>query len=469
MMYSGVTAGFLVAVLVLALDTRDPRRGVRRRGRVTMLGLTSTRGIHLAAWGVALLLLAAPIDDLWHRLFGLDVTLWSPPHLLGLLGSAVNTIGTLLIAVEAYSRGRSRMRLAALVLGGGLLYGGVRVVLEPAWLTAYTHGGVAFHAFAMLAALLLPLALIPGTRLLDRRWAPLVLVVISLAASLVGEQIARGGLRDRPARARHHRGDQEGPDLADRAGGRDPREEPRLRAAVGRPPHAAGLAAAVAGRGRPSPAARRRLHRLRRDDARAVRLVHRPDAGVPSEAPAPAETALALAFTVIAALIGSVAGRWIADVLQPRGGPTSASARPVTPRGHGQPKSLTATRRTCSVQTPNSRCSASSRPSFERGWLRGEGARPSAGTSSTWAPSQTAAPKPSPPPSPTIAVTAGRGTLGQAHARAERVVHDGSGDRLGALGQRRARNVRDSASATLTVASSSRRLDRRWHRAGARG
>ena len=80
MMYSGVTA------LVLALDTRDRRRGVRRRGGVTMLGLTSTRGIHLAAWGVALLLLAAPIDDLWHRLFGLDVTLWSPPHLLGLLG-----------------------------------------------------------------------------------------------------------------------------------------------------------------------------------------------------------------------------------------------------------------------------------------------------------------------------------------------------------------------------------------------
>ena len=135
MMYSGVTAGFLVAVLVLALDTRDQRGGVRRRGGVTMLGLTSTRGIHLAAWGVALLLLAAPIDDLWHRLFGLDVTLWSPPHLLGLLGSAVNTIGTLLIAVEAYPL-HARMRLAALILGGGLLWGGVRVVLEPAWLTA---------------------------------------------------------------------------------------------------------------------------------------------------------------------------------------------------------------------------------------------------------------------------------------------------------------------------------------------
>ena len=50
-------------------------------------------------------------------------------------------------------------------------------------------------------------------------------------------------------------------------------------------------------------------------------------------APAPVETALALAFTVIAALIGSVAGRWIADVLQPAADHTSAPARPVAREG----------------------------------------------------------------------------------------------------------------------------------------
>jgi hypothetical protein len=50
-------------------------------------------------------------------------------------------------------------------------------------------------------------------------------------------------------------------------------------------------------------------------------------------APAPVETALALAFTVLAALIGSVAGRWIADVLQPPADHTSAPARPVAREG----------------------------------------------------------------------------------------------------------------------------------------
>jgi hypothetical protein len=333
MMYSGVTAGFLVTVVVLALDTRDTHRdGIRRRGPVTMLGLTSTRGIHLAAWGVALLLLAAPIDDLWHRLFGLDVTLWSPPHLLGLLGSAVNTIGTLLIAVEAYPP-RSRMRLAALVLGGGLLYGGVRVVLEPAWLTAYTHGGVAFHTFAILGTLLLPLALIPGTRLLDRRWAPLALVVVSLAASLVGEQIARVGfaiVKPEPVITEEIKKDPTSPialaaEIREKNRGSGPPWVVRLMLPV----VAAAVLVVVDLRRRPAAAC----------IAYGVTMVALYGWSIGqtpafrTQAASPAETALALVITIVAALIGSGAGWRIADVLQPVAEPSGATVRPVAHEG----------------------------------------------------------------------------------------------------------------------------------------
>jgi hypothetical protein len=50
-------------------------------------------------------------------------------------------------------------------------------------------------------------------------------------------------------------------------------------------------------------------------------------------APATVETALALAFTVIAALIGAGAGRWLADGLQPATDHNSAPARPVAREG----------------------------------------------------------------------------------------------------------------------------------------
>jgi len=32
-------------------------------------------------------------------------------------------------------------------LAGAILYGGVRVTLDPSWLYAYSYGGVLFHSF----------------------------------------------------------------------------------------------------------------------------------------------------------------------------------------------------------------------------------------------------------------------------------------------------------------------------------
>jgi hypothetical protein len=155
-------------------------------------GVPSTRGFRLAALGLVLVVLAAPIDDLWHRLFGLDVTLWSPPHLLALFGSAISTLGCLLIAVELYSA-RSWAGRVALILAGAVLYGGVRVTLDPSWLYAYSYGGILFHAFAMLAALILPLALVTTARVSALRWAPVFAVIVSFAVAIVGHEIAHAG------------------------------------------------------------------------------------------------------------------------------------------------------------------------------------------------------------------------------------------------------------------------------------
>ena len=178
MIYGSVVAGLALGWGVLAYEW--------------WRGIPSTRGFRLAALGLVLVVLAAPIDDLWHRLFGLDVTLWSPPHLLALFGSAVSTLGCLAIAVEVYPL-RSWAGRAALVLGGAILYGGVRVTLEPTWLFAYSYGGILFHAFALLAALLLSLTLVTITRVSALRWSPILAVALSFALGIAGQQIARTG------------------------------------------------------------------------------------------------------------------------------------------------------------------------------------------------------------------------------------------------------------------------------------
>ena len=155
MTYAGVALSVIVSFGVLAWESVTRRDG----GNLRILGLSGTRGFHLAAWGIALTVLAAPIDDLWHRLFGLDVTLWSPPHLLGILGAAINSLACLVIAREVHPAG-SVARWAALVLTGAVLYGGLHLTVDPSTRIAYLYGGVLFYTLAYLSALILPLA--PG-------------------------------------------------------------------------------------------------------------------------------------------------------------------------------------------------------------------------------------------------------------------------------------------------------------------
>ena len=182
MTYAGVAAAALLSFGVLAVETLAARRGRAPRASFRIAGLVGTRGFHLAWWGIAMTIIAAPIDDLWHRLFGIDVTLWSPPHLLGLAGAQINSVGCLLIAREIWPAGRTRT--IALGLGGLLLFSGFQTGIDPALRTAFMHGGVRFFTYAMLGGLLLTFALVVTARLATSRAMPVVVTVGGLALQL---------------------------------------------------------------------------------------------------------------------------------------------------------------------------------------------------------------------------------------------------------------------------------------------
>src|SRR5713101_197178 len=192
MTYAGVVVMVMLSFGVLAGMTLRP--SWRGDDVVRVLGLTGTRGFHLAAGGIALTVLAAPIDDLWHRLFGIDVTLWSPPHLMGILGAVINSWACLVIAREVYPEG-GRARLAAMVLTGAGLYGSLHLVIDPSFRIAYLYGGIRYYTFAMLGGLLLPLALVPTARLSGLRWAPVLSLVAVALVGAAGHEIARAGFQ----------------------------------------------------------------------------------------------------------------------------------------------------------------------------------------------------------------------------------------------------------------------------------
>jgi hypothetical protein len=57
-------------------------------------------GVMITACG-AFALIGFPLDDVWHRLFGQDVTLWGPTHLMLIGGAAMTLVGQAVLLVEA--------------------------------------------------------------------------------------------------------------------------------------------------------------------------------------------------------------------------------------------------------------------------------------------------------------------------------------------------------------------------------
>ena len=90
-------------------------------------------GMMMAACG-AFALLGFPLDDMWHRLFGQDVTLWGPTHLMLIGGASLATLGGMVLMGEAITAvGRDPEREATpwvYHLRRSLLVGGFLVALS---------------------------------------------------------------------------------------------------------------------------------------------------------------------------------------------------------------------------------------------------------------------------------------------------------------------------------------------------
>src|SRR5262249_47702043 len=107
-------AGWLA--LVMARGREAGRTGVRLSPTWTV----PTSGLVMAACG-AVALIGFPLDDIWHSIFGEDVTLWGPTHLIMLTGGQLMIPTLLALLLEG---GRAPGRGAVTAIGaGGMLVG----------------------------------------------------------------------------------------------------------------------------------------------------------------------------------------------------------------------------------------------------------------------------------------------------------------------------------------------------------
>src|SRR5205814_5145314 len=95
----GLFGVLFAGVMSLALPLERPSRSAVRlpNGWQAPLG-----GLIITICG-SISLLAFPLDDIWHRIFGQDVTLWGPTHLLLFGGASFSVIGAWILHREGKS------------------------------------------------------------------------------------------------------------------------------------------------------------------------------------------------------------------------------------------------------------------------------------------------------------------------------------------------------------------------------
>jgi hypothetical protein len=125
----GLFGAFLIGILAIGMAPANAKNSSRASFQLGGLGSVPASALLLVA-GASFGMAAFPLDDLWHRVFGQDVTLWGPTHVMIIGGTlAAGVAGVLLLIEGALATGRNPFRGKGLIrrplpalLAGVLLY-----------------------------------------------------------------------------------------------------------------------------------------------------------------------------------------------------------------------------------------------------------------------------------------------------------------------------------------------------------
>ena len=197
---TGFVLGLGLALTLLVAEQHQARSGAASVPAVRVRGLVAPLALWVMLAGYASAAFAIFLDDQWHRAFGLDAKLWSPPHLYLMASTALIDIG--LLAGLASSAQRLHLRWSwrnawcwALVLVAAYLFDTVNFALSEAFVVAYQGRGVGLLAllYPILAGALLPLPLLLLFTLTGRWWLVVPVLALVLALQYIGTGAAELG------------------------------------------------------------------------------------------------------------------------------------------------------------------------------------------------------------------------------------------------------------------------------------
>ncbi len=99
LIYTGTALAMALVLLIwLRMSIKVPSANPR-----VVLPTLHAQGYGVVGIGATTLVVAAGFDELWHRTIG-DLTIWSPPHVMGVVGGIIIGLGTMIALLHASHR-----------------------------------------------------------------------------------------------------------------------------------------------------------------------------------------------------------------------------------------------------------------------------------------------------------------------------------------------------------------------------
>jgi len=200
MVFVAFLGGLILVLVMIGYETALWIGGQEMPHVARVVGLRGPRAYFFILFAYVGALLAAVFDEAWHRIFGIDATLWSPPHLAIMAATAVVDY-SLLLGITASARRLgygfrwNSPLLWGIVLAGAYAYEAVHFQIGEAFIVGYRYGGAGLLSllFPILIGAFLPLSLAVCIRLTNRFWVVLLTFGLALVLQYAATGVAAAG------------------------------------------------------------------------------------------------------------------------------------------------------------------------------------------------------------------------------------------------------------------------------------
>jgi hypothetical protein len=192
MMLSGVTLGGLVALIAVLIESAWARNNpqVAKHGTDFAGPFHSSIGAYVAGFAALDAAIAFPLDSYWHALYGIDVEIWAPFHIMILGGIALIPLGAaymLISAAHLATQAGDRWATRVAYLGAIVAFGTVMAVFTymladgASELGILSLGTISISVFPLLAGAMIAWLLVSIVHAIPWRWAATSVILVYIA------------------------------------------------------------------------------------------------------------------------------------------------------------------------------------------------------------------------------------------------------------------------------------------------